>query len=325
MRLLPDSAKLLVPLLGACYVLAMVETPRSPRRRLVSQLRRLAPTPGLHQTPWPGLACFRAEQPTVPDPTLYTAALCVVGQGAKEAVLGDQTFRYDPLNYLVIGAAVPVRTRICEASSEHPFLSLVLRVDSATVHDLMLELDDATVGGSTTETSAPMRLSAMDGRLLDAVVRFLEVTENPMDRKVLAPSALREVLYRVLRGEQGHVLRQTVLRDGRSQRVTRALRYIQENLEERLDVPTIAHQAGMSVSSLHHDFKRATRMTPVQYLKQVRLLRARQLILDEGCQAAEAALRVGYGSPSQFSREFKRYFGLPPRRYAESWGQGLGA
>ena len=216
---------------------------------------------------------------------------------------------------------MPVRARVCEASSEHPFLSLVLRVDSATVHDLMLELDDATVGGSAPETSAPMRLSAMDGRLLDAVVRFLEVTENPLDRKVLAPSALREVLYRVLQGEQGHVLRQTVLRDGRSQRVTRALRYIQENLEERLDVPTIAHQAGMSVSSLHHDFKRATRMTPVQYLKQVRLLRARQLILDEGCQAAEAALRVGYGSPSQFSREFKRYFGLPPRRYAESWGR----
>lgn len=299
----------------------MDEIPQESRDRFVALLRRCAPEPGLHQTSWPGLTCFHADRPTVPDPALYTAKICVVGQGAKEASLGEQVFRYDPFNYLVIGAALPVRARVCEASAERPFLSLLLEVDTASVHDLLLEMDDEPGAERWPETAAPIRLSAMDRRFLDAVVRFLEAIGDSMDRRILAPAALREILYLALRGDQGHLLRQTALRDGRSQGVTRALRYIQENLEERLDVPTIAQETGMSVSSLHHNFKRATTLTPVQYLKQIRLLRARQLILDEGCQSAEAALRVGYESPSQFSREFKRFFGQPPRRYAESWAE----
>lgn len=297
----------------------MAEIPREDIDRLVALLRRHAPEPGRHATRWPGLTCFRADRPTVPDPALYTTALCIVGQGVKEASLGDQVFRYDPLNYLVIGAQLPVRARICEASPERPFLSLILEVDTAQVHDLMLEMGAEPGAEPWPETAAPIRLSAMDRPLLSAVVRFLEATGDPMDRRILAPAALREILYLALRGDQGPLLRQTVLRDGRSRSVTRALRYIQDNLEERLDVPTIAREAGMSVSSLHHNFKRATTLTPVQYLKQIRLLRARQLLLDQGCQAAEAALRVGYESPSQFTREFKRFFGLPPRRYADSW------
>ncbi|MEM7354612.1 MAG: AraC family transcriptional regulator [Acidobacteriota bacterium] len=301
----------------------MVELPQDFRQRFVGLLRSWAPEPGLHRTSWPGLLCFRADGPTVPDPTLYCPAICVVGQGMKEATLGEHVFRYDPLNYLVIGAALPVRARVCEASPEQPFLSLVLEVDTASVHDLVLEMGDELITERWPQTAAPIRLSTMDQRFLSAVVRLLEAVEDSMDRRILAPAALREILYLVLRGEQGHLLHQLALRDARSQGVTRALRYIQENLEERLDVPKIAQEAGMSVSSLHHNFKRATTLTPVQYLKQIRLHRARQLILDEGCQAAEAALRVGYESPSQFSREFKRFFGLPPRRYAESWVEGV--
>lgn len=293
------------------------------RDRFVRLLRRLAPEPGRHATPWPGLQCFHAARPTVPDPALYAPALCIVGQGTKEAVLGERVFRYDPLHYLVIGAPLPVRARVCEASDERPFLSMILQVDTAEVHDLLLEMDDGDGSDRWGGTTTPIRLSAMDRRLLDAVVRFLDAVGDPMDRRILAPAALREVVYLALQRDQGDLLRLAALRDVRSHGVAKALRFIHEHLDERLDVPAIAQEAGMSTSSLHHNFKQATTLTPVQYLKRIRLHRARQLIVDDGCQAAEAAFKVGYESPSQFSREFKRFFGMPPRRYAESWAESV--
>jgi AraC-like DNA-binding protein len=233
------------------------------RRRFVAQLERLAPVPGRSATSWPGLRCYRAPQPTSPDPTIYTPSLCIVAQGMKEAALGDRVVRYDPFNYLVIGAHLPVRATVLEASPERPFLSLVLDIEASAV--------------------------------------------------------LREIVYLALRGEQGDLLRAAVRGDSRSLGVERALRYIHRHHAERLDVPSLAREAGMSTSTLHHRFKAATSLTPIQYLKRMRLHRARQLMVDEGCLAAEAAFRVGYESPSQFSRDFKRHFGSPPRRYVEGW------
>jgi AraC-like DNA-binding protein len=288
------------------------------RRRFVALLERLASTAGAGQTPWPGLRCFRATRPTVPDPTLYSPAICVVAQGAKEAVLGDRVFRYDAFHYLVITAHMPVRARVVEATEECPYLSMVLDVDTSVVHDLLLEMGEGSPGeGGPPTPAAPLRVSPVDERLLDAVVRFLGAVDDPMDRKILAPAALREIVYLALLREQGDVLRAAARRDGRATGVERALQYIRHHLEERIDVPTIAREAGMSTSSLHHSFKSVTTLTPIQYLKRMRLHRARQLMVDEGCLAAEAAFRVGYESPSQFSREFKRLFGQPPRRHVD--------
>jgi AraC-like DNA-binding protein len=291
----------------------------SQRRRFVALLERFSPATGPNDTPWPGLHCYRAHEPTVPDPTVYAPSICVVGQGAKEAQLGDLVYRYDPFQYLVARAHMPVRATVVEASAQMPFLSLSLEIDASAVNDVLLEMEDAAADEAEPGEPRPLGNSPLDGRQHDALVRFLTTLEEPMDRKILAPAAMREIVYLALLREQGDVLREAARRTGRSSGVDRALHYIRHHLDERIDVPTIAREVGMSTSSLHHAFKSATTLTPIQYLKRLRLHRARQLMVDEGCLAAEAAFRVGYESPSQFSREFKRLFGAPPRRYVGAW------
>lgn len=196
-----------------------------------------------------------------------------------------------------------------------------MTIDIATseVRALLRDLEEAGSGPPPRWSGAPpLRVSPLDARLLDAVLRFLDAVADPTDRRILASAALREVVYLALQREQGDLLRLAARRDGRTPGVERALHHIHRHLDERLEVATLARAAGMSTSALHRAFKLATTLSPIQYLKRSRLDRARQLMLDERCQAAEAALRVGYESPSQFSREFRRYFGLPPRRCLEN-------
>jgi AraC-like DNA-binding protein len=164
---------------------------------------------------------------------------------------------------------------------------------------------------------APLRVSPVDQRFLDAVIRFLEIVANATDRRILGRNALREIIYLALQRDQGNLLRLAVEGESRIPGVTRALRYMNTHVHDRFDVGTLARTAGMSSSTLHRAFKQVTTLTPVQYLKRIRLDEARRLMLDEQCDAAEAAFRVGYASPSQFSREFKRLFGMPPRQYVE--------
>lgn len=287
------------------------------RERFVALLGQLAARPGRNTTPWPGLRCFRSPKPTVPDPAVYTPSICIVAQGAKEFRLGEHRFRYDAFQYLAIGAAMPVSARVVEASAERPFLSMILDIGTSEVRDLLLDMEPDR-GSTRWEGAPPLRVSPLDARLLDAVIRFLEAVRDPLDRRILGPAAYREIVYLALRGDQGDQLRQALRHDRRSPGVARALHHIHRHLDQRLDVATLARAAGMSVSSLHHGFKSVTALSPIQYVKRIRLDRARQMMVDEGFQAAEVALRVGYESPSQFSREFKRLFGMPPRRYRES-------
>jgi AraC-like DNA-binding protein len=289
------------------------------RHRLVTLLGRLATGEGRTSTPFLPLRLYRSERNTAPDPSVYTPSLCVVAQGAKEARLGGQTYRYDPFHYLVVGAPLPVRANVIEASPGRPFLSLVLDVSTAEVRDLLAEMAD---GGRPAAWAGapPLRVSPLDPPLLAAVVRLLEAVGDPVDCRVLAPSILREIVYRALRGDQGDLLRLAARAGGPPRGLARALEFLHRNVDRRVDVATLARTAGMSPSSLHHGFKSATTLTPIQYLKRMRLDRARQLMFEEGCQAAEAALKVGYESPSQFSRDFKRVFGLPPRRYLARLG-----
>ncbi|HEX2831665.1 MAG TPA: AraC family transcriptional regulator [Thermoanaerobaculia bacterium] len=316
-----DPATTLARGRDSCKALVVLEHPlptAEQRRRFNALLAHFAPTPGRHDTPWPGLRCFHAIAPTVPDPVVYAPSLCIVGQGAKEASTGSETYRYDPLQYLVIGAHMPVRARIIEATPETPYLSLSLTIEITEVRDLLVELESAPASRMTMgEASAALRVSPLDTRLLDAVIRFLSAIDDPTDRRVLARPVMREILYLALRGDQGNLLRLTVEGEQKIPGVGRALNYINGHLAEPFDIATLARNAGMSSSSLHHAFKKATSLTPVQYVKRVRLDEARRLMLDEGCLAAEAAFRVGYGSPSQFSREFKRLFGVPPRAYVQ--------
>lgn len=291
------------------------------RAQLAVAIVAHTPQEGLNPTAWPGLFLFRATQPSTRIPVVYESSLCLVAQGRKRAFLGDAVYTYDPLHYLVVSVPLPIEAQIVQASSEEPFLSLSLEIDTTALSELMLEIaaDPAALGGrSPASRLAPgISVSPTGEALLSAMLRLLATLDAPLDRRILGPLAVREILYHLLASEQGQLLEAVALQDSRSHRLARALRFLRTHFAQPLDIETIARAAHMSSSALHHTFKTLTSVSPLQYLKRIRLHQARLLMLQDGLTAAEAAHRVGYGSPSQFSREFRRFFGEPPARQVE--------
>ncbi len=278
---------------------------------LLGELSRFAPDEGLNASPWPGLSIFRANDSAARIPVVYEPCICVVAQGRKRVHLGGEVFNYDPLHYLVVGVPLPVEAEIVEASAAVPFLSLRLDIDVATLSELLL---DAEPPPCPDEAARAIYASAMNESLAGVVNRLLRSLHDAADRHVLAPLAVREFLYRVLTGAQGERLRAVALRDSRAARIAAVLRYMRDNFNRPLSVDELAERAAMSTSAFHQNFKSTTSLPPLQYLKMIRLHQARQLMLQDDLSAGEAAYSVGYNSPSQFTREFKRFFGAPPLR-----------
>lgn len=283
-----------------------------PPGTLLAEVERLAMRDGITPTPLPGLTVFRASEPTGPLAVEYRPSLCVVAQGRKRAVVGDRCFECNPTQYLLVALPMPVSAQTVEASPRQPFLSLVLEIDISDVGQLLLAMPPTE---QTPPPQSALRVSCMQPSLYDAVVRLLRTARDPTECRVLGPGISREILFRVLSGEQGDTLRSLALRDGHAQRVGRAIQFLHDNFDQPLDVAAIARSVGVSGSTLHHAFKEVTALSPIQYLKKIRLHRA-LLLLTGGLGAGEAAYRVGYGSPSQFTREFKRLFGFAPSRAA---------
>lgn len=279
---------------------------------LAQWIDRYAKTDGMHATAIPRLFLMRSSRPTTPLHCLYEPAVCIVAQGRKQAILGETVFIYDRDKYLVISVDVPVVGQVIEASPEVPYLCLRLDLDIATLGPLLLEAD---IPGNHTDAPAPaLSLSSVTPELVDAVIRLLRLLENPRDIPVLAPLAEREILFRLLRGDQTAKLREIALADSKLQQVNRAIGWIKENYREPFRIEDLAAVARMSASALHSHFKSVTAMSPLQFQKQLRLQEARRLLLFGACDAATASHSVGYSSPSQFSREYRRLFGLPPQR-----------
>jgi AraC-like DNA-binding protein len=262
--------------------------------------------------PWDRLACYRVTEPMPRTPIVYPPALCVVARGCKLAYLGGGMYRYDPLHYLALAVPLPLEAEIPDASPDEPFLSLMLELEASTLSALLLDLDDGSMSGCDVSAELGIYRSPLSEELLEGLVRFLRALEDPVERRVVAPLAERELLYRLLVHEQGHVLRAVGLADSRLHRVSRVLRFLQTNYDRKLDIDTIAAEAAMSPSTLHHTFKEVTAESPMQYLKKIRLHNARLRMVHDGLNATEAAYDVGYKSASQFSREFKRLFGRAP-------------
>ena len=278
---------------------------------LQSELMQFAPEEGLNDSPWPGLVIFRADDTATRIPVVYEPCICVVAHGRKQVHLNGEVLTYDPLHYLVVGVPLPVEAEIVEASTDAPFLSLRLDIDTSMLSELLL---DANPGPDPDEASRAIYTSRMNQDLFGAVMRLLRSLRNANDTRVLAPLAVREVLYHTLIGEQGERLRTVAARDSRAHRIAAVLRFMRENFRRPLSVDELAGQASMSVSTFHHNFKSMTSLPPLQYLKMIRLHQARLLMLNDGLSAGEAAYTVGYNSPSQFTREFKRFFGTSPVR-----------
>ena len=246
-------------------------------------------------------------------PMIYDPGICIVTQGHKVGYLGDMVFQWDANNYLVTSVSMPFE---CEtfASADAPLLGLYIDVDMPLLHELVGELGKSNGLEQVSMSDIPKGIgpAKLDNEMYDAVVRLLKCLHSKTEAGILGPGLVKEILYRVLCGTQAPALYALAAHNSSFSRIARALKSIHSDYAEKLDVEQLSRLANMSVSAFHRAFKEVTSESPVQYLKKVRLSRARDFILQEQMKAYIAADKVGYASPSQFSREFKRYFGQSP-------------
>lgn len=285
------------------------------RSELARLLGRRTGSDGRHETVIPELKLYRFSHPTEPAPVLQEAAVYVVVQGRKQVSVGDETYVYDQSQYLAVSVDLPAVGQIVEASPEEPYLCMTLNVDPRELAALIVE----------TRRQAPrddhdgraLYVSPLQAPLLDGFLRLVLLLDAPEDVSVLAPLILRELHYRLLQSEQFGRLAQIAIGDGRLRRVSGAIAWIKEHFAEPLQIEALAKRVHMSPSALHSHFKAVAAMSPIQYQKRLRLQEARRLLLSGAASAEAVAYEVGYASASQFSREYLRLFGQPPRRDAE--------
>ena len=286
----------------------------STRASLAQRIMARAPAGDLQRTPeLPGLMLMRLDQPQINSCNVYEPCVAVIVQGSKRVLLGDQTLNYGEDRYLIASMDLPVKTALMQASPERPYLAVALRLDWRDIASLVLDMP-ATTGRAPEAEHRAMTTGALTAPLLEAFDRLLALLDQPEDIPALSPLIRREIHYRLLAGEAGARLRQIATVDTQSHKVARAIERLNARYAEPLTVETLAREAGMSLSTFHHHFKQLTAMTPLQYQKQLRLNEARRLMLSQRLDASTAAFRVGYESPSQFSREYRRLFGVPPSR-----------
>jgi AraC-like DNA-binding protein len=260
---------------------------QSSRRELVERIQRVVRTDGKAE-PLPGLSLHRSSVPGEPLHSVYDPVFCVIAQGSKELFIGSERYLYDAAHYLIVTANLPIAAHVIEASQATPYLSLVLKLDPV--------------------------LSPLDANLLDAVVRLVRVIDSPGEACFMAPLIRREIIYRLLAGEQCDRLRYTVVQNGHAHHIARAIEQFHREFAQPLRIEHVAQQVGMSVSSFHHHFRAVTAMSPLQFQKRLRLQEARRLMVGEALDATSAAFRVGYSDASHFNREYKSLFGAPPMR-----------
>lgn len=271
--------------------------------------------------PLKGLHLFRVSKALNPVHSVSEPSFCVIAQGSKEVLLGDSRYLYDPAHYLITTVDLPRVSQILEASQERPYLSLRLELDPALIGSLMMESGHA-VSARGVDVRA-IDVSPLGVDLLDAVVRLVRLVDCPTEAQVLQPLITREILYRLLMGEQGGRLRHLAILGGYTPHITRAIERLRRDFDQPLRIEDLAHDLGMSVSGFYHHFKAVTALSPLQFQKHLRLQEARRLMLGEALDAASAAYRVGYQDASHFNREYKGLFGSPPMRDVQRLRQAV--
>jgi len=266
----------------------------------------------LHTTAIPGLSLFRRNEPTEPISGMYEPSICVVAQGAKRVLLGDDTYVYDAHHYLITSVHLPTVVQIIEASQEKPYLGLRLKLDQREISRLMV--DSNLPAPRAQQVNRGMATGSVTPQLLSAFQRLIDLLAEKQDIPMLAPVIQREIAYRLLVGDQGARLRQIASGGSQSHQIARAIEWLKGNFTQQLRIDDLAAQARMSTSTFHSHFRSMTALSPLQFQKQLRLQEARRLMLAEHLDAGTAAFQVGYESPSQFSREYSRLFGAPPLR-----------
>lgn len=282
------------------------------RRAVVADLARW--TKGSEQFPTaiPGLSFYRHDQPTELRSGLYEPSICLVAQGAKRAHLADDSYVYDADHYLVTSVHLPTTFQVIQASPDEPYLGLLLKIDLRQMSQMMV--DSHLPAPRPLQAGRGMAIGAVTVPLLSAIQRLVALLDHPQDIPILAPIVQKEILYRLLVGDQGARLRQIASAGSQGNQIARTIEWLKENFTQSLNMEDLAGRARMSASSFYTHFRSMTSLSPLQYQKQLRLQEARRLMLAERLDATTAALRVGYESPSQFSREYSRLFGAPPLR-----------
>ena len=282
------------------------------REELLKRMVRALPKDGVLEAP-DGLFLARLSTPMDSTLAVYQPAFCLVLQGSKQVLVGEEILRYDPGHYLLFTVDLPVVFRIEEASDEQPYFGLRLNLEPTLVASVMME-----AGVDTRQSDASVKaigVNPIDANLLDAVLRLVRLVDDPAGQKVLAPLVKREIVYRLLAGGEGARLGHIVAASrGDTRRISRVIGWLREHYDQPLRMEEVARELGMSVSGFHHHFKSVTSMSPLQFQKQIRLQEARRLMLGEDLDAANAGHRVGYEDPAYFSRDYKKLFGEPPQR-----------
>jgi AraC-like DNA-binding protein len=284
------------------------------REELIERIMRALPEDGSIE-PLEGLLLSRASTPTELAHSVFFPAFCVIAQGRKEILLGENRYWYEPARYLIAAAELPIASRITEASPERPYLNVILKLDAHLVSSVMVESGHAAPHSQSLLTA--MDVSPLDTDLLDAVLRLITLLDSSSDAGFLAPMITREIVYRLLKGTQRGRLAHIAALGSNTQRITKAITRLRNEFNRPLRSEEVARELGMSVSGFHYHFKTLTAMSPLQFQKQLRLQEARRLMLGEGLDAASAGYRVGYDDASYFNREYKKLFGAPPVRDVE--------
>lgn len=282
------------------------------RNELLALIGRNASDEGVNETAIPGVYCYRATSTAQLTPSVYDPSLCVVAQGSKQAMLDKDIYHYSAGEYLIVSVDLPMIGQVLEASVDKPYLCIKVRLDLQQLSELMLHTrrsepaPDAITRGLFT--------GKLDATESECLLRLARLLDTPDDIPVLAPLIIREIHYRLLRSDYSRIIAQTALKGSQMQRIASVIQTIKAQLNQPISVQALAERAGMSLSTFHLHFKAVTAMSPLQFQKHLRLLEARQLLMSGSGDAAHTAYQVGYESPSQFSREYARMFGNPPRR-----------
>jgi AraC-like DNA-binding protein len=288
---------------------------------MVALLRAFAPEEGYNLTALPSVRILRSNRALSRTPVLYDPGIVIVCQGRKRGYFGNQLYLYDEHHYLAVSVPVPFSMET-DATLERPLLALYLHLDFTMAAELAAQIDREGVT-ERVQTPQSMTSTPMDDAMRESVLRFLEAMHRPLEAAVLGPDLLRELYFRVLTGAQGASMREALAMRGQFGRIGRSLRLIHADYAQPLDVSQLAEEAGMSVPSFHSHFKAITQVSPMQYVKSTRLHQARLLMVRQDLTAEAASHAVGYTSPSQFSREFKRLFGLTPSAETKRMREGF--
>lgn len=280
---------------------------------LTDQIARFAPEDGIFDSAIPRLSLIRWSRPGIPVHMIQRPALCIIAQGAKQVMVGDAVIYYGPASYLVASLDLPITGTVTQADEAAPYLCFCLYLDVEILAELMLSAPSAA---DSSDGGLGLSLHPVTDEIVDAATRLTGLLGSPAETAILAPLVERELLFRLINGPSGPLMRAIATQDSRIAQVARAIHWLKAHFRTTFSGTELARMAGMSLSSFHDHFRRATAMTPLQYQKQLRLQEARRLMIADRIAAAEAADRVGYESPSQFSREYSRLFGAPPQRDA---------